>query len=149
MGRHDMAEEPRLANNRGRVEHEREIDAAIAAWTEQLDSTEALQRLAEARVPSGAIYSVADMFEDPHFRARGLFEEVERRVVRNPGAGAEAQRDAGPHRLARRRWRRAQPRDLPGFAGHRRGDAGRLARTAYPVAQRLKLEQRVTGSPFR
>lgn len=77
MGRHDMAEDPRLANNRGRVEHEREIDAAIAAWTEQLDSAEALQCLAKARVPSGAIYSVADMFEDPHFRARGLFEEVE------------------------------------------------------------------------
>ena len=33
--------------------------------------------LAEARVPSGPIYSVADMMEDPHFQARGLCQQVE------------------------------------------------------------------------
>ena len=32
--------------------------------------------LENARVPSGPIYSVADMFEDPHYRARGLLETV-------------------------------------------------------------------------
>ena len=32
--------------------------------------------LGEADVPSGPIYSVADMLADPHFNARGLFEEV-------------------------------------------------------------------------
>jgi crotonobetainyl-CoA:carnitine CoA-transferase CaiB-like acyl-CoA transferase len=31
----------------------------------------------EQRVPAGPIYSVADMFADPHFRERGLFEGVE------------------------------------------------------------------------
>ena len=31
----------------------------------------------EARVPAGPIYSVADMVNDPHFQARGLFEVVE------------------------------------------------------------------------
>ncbi|MEJ8565990.1 CaiB/BaiF CoA transferase family protein [Elongatibacter sediminis] len=77
MGRPDMAADERLATNRGRVEHEQEIDQVIAAWTGGLDSAEALKRLEEARVPSGPIYSVADMFTDPHFRARGLFEPVE------------------------------------------------------------------------
>jgi crotonobetainyl-CoA:carnitine CoA-transferase CaiB-like acyl-CoA transferase len=28
-------------------------------------------------VPSGPIYSVVDMLADPHFNARGLFEEVQ------------------------------------------------------------------------
>ncbi len=28
-------------------------------------------------MPSGPIYNVADMFADPHFNARGLFEEVD------------------------------------------------------------------------
>lgn len=77
MGRPEMGIDPRFANNRGRVEHEREIDAAIEAWTGGLDSGEALKRLEEARVPSGPIYSVADMAGDPHFRARGLFEVVD------------------------------------------------------------------------
>ena len=28
-------------------------------------------------VPASTIYTVADMFADPHYRARGLFEQVE------------------------------------------------------------------------
>ena len=51
--------------------------AAIGAWTGSLGSVEALEALDEARVPAGPIYSVADMMIDPHFIARGLFEEVE------------------------------------------------------------------------
>jgi len=77
MGRPDMAEDSRLAHNAGRVAHEQEIDDAIAEWTEALDSTTVLSQLDEARVPSGPIYSVADMMVNPHFIARGLFEEVD------------------------------------------------------------------------
>ena len=77
MGRADMGTDPRLAGNAGRVEHEAEIDAAISAWTESLDSMAALAKLEAARVPSGPIYSVADMMTDPHFVARGLFEQVD------------------------------------------------------------------------
>ncbi|MDT8320899.1 MAG: CaiB/BaiF CoA-transferase family protein [Xanthomonadales bacterium] len=77
MGRPDMAADERFADNAGRVVHEREIDAVIEAWTHSLDSAAALARLEVARVPSGPIYSVADMLADPHFIARGLFEEVE------------------------------------------------------------------------
>lgn len=76
MGRPDMAEDPRFTDNAGRVEHEAEIDAAIAEWTGSLDSETALLLLEEAVVPSGPIYSVVDMLADEHFQARGLFEEV-------------------------------------------------------------------------
>jgi len=77
MNRPDMAEDARLASNAGRVEHEQEIDDAIAAWTGALDSVSALDQLDRARVPSGPIYSVADMMVNEHFIARGLFEEVD------------------------------------------------------------------------
>ncbi|MGD2129150.1 MAG: CaiB/BaiF CoA-transferase family protein [Lysobacterales bacterium] len=77
MGRHDLATDARIADNAGRVEHEPEIDAAIAAWTGSMDSETALELLDEARVPSGPIYSVADMMVNEHFIARGLFEEVD------------------------------------------------------------------------
>lgn len=73
----DMASDPRMANNAGRVIHEQEIDNALAAWCMSKDSTEILQLLEEARVPGGPIYNVEDMFKDPHFNARGLFEQVE------------------------------------------------------------------------
>ena len=71
------ADDPRLADNAGRVEHQEEIDQAISAWTACLDSPAVLKQLDDAAVPSGPIYSVVDMMRDPHFQARGLFQEVE------------------------------------------------------------------------
>jgi len=77
MGRPDMAADQRLDDNAGRVQHEAEIDEAIACWLKDLESAAALALLEEARVPSGPIYSVADMMVNEHFIARGLFEEVD------------------------------------------------------------------------
>jgi crotonobetainyl-CoA:carnitine CoA-transferase CaiB-like acyl-CoA transferase len=77
MGRPDMGDDPRFADNAGRVEHEPKIDAVIASWMKSMSSEDALSILEEAEVPSGPIYSVADMFTDEHFQARGLFEQVE------------------------------------------------------------------------
>ena len=75
IGRADLAENPELAQNPGRVKHEREIDEAIAHWCAGINSTQVIELLDNAQVPVGPIYSVADMFNDPHFHARGLFEE--------------------------------------------------------------------------
>jgi crotonobetainyl-CoA:carnitine CoA-transferase CaiB-like acyl-CoA transferase len=77
LGREDLAEDPRLANNAGRVQHEQEIDAVIAGWTRAHDSSHVLAVLDDISVPGGPIYSVADMMSDPHFNARELFEEVD------------------------------------------------------------------------
>lgn len=76
-GRPDMGDDPRLANNAGRVAHEAEIDEVLAAWCATLPSKEVIECLEESRVPVGPIYSAEDMFADPHFNARGLFEQVE------------------------------------------------------------------------
>jgi len=72
-----MAEDPRLSSNPGRVEHETEIDQALSNWCSNNDSSVILEKLEEARVPSGPIYNVEDMVNDEHFQARGLFENVE------------------------------------------------------------------------
>ncbi len=76
-GRQDMAEDPGLQDNAGRLENQEMVDGAIADWTRTLYSSEVLTILEEAGVPAGLIYSVADMMDDPHFQARGLFEEVD------------------------------------------------------------------------
>ena len=76
-GRDDLADDPRLAGNAGRVAHQREVDDAIARWTRTLDADRVLVVLDGAGVPAGPIYSVADMVEDPQYNARGLFETVE------------------------------------------------------------------------
>ena len=77
IGREDLAKDPRVATNQGRVEHEQEIDGVLSSWTGQLSSEEALAILDEARVPSGPIFNVEDMMEDEHYQARGMFESVD------------------------------------------------------------------------
>ncbi len=73
----EMAEDPRLASNPGRVEHEAEIDNALSDWCSHNPSQDILDKLEQARVPSGPIYNVEDMVNDQHFVDRGMFEQVE------------------------------------------------------------------------
>ena len=77
VGQPQMADDPRLASNQGRVEHEAEIDTVLADWCAMHQAAVLLEVLDKARVPAGPIYNVEDMLNDPHFNARGLFENVE------------------------------------------------------------------------
>lgn len=77
IGRPDLAEDSRLSDNVGRVAHRAEVDGAIAAWTRQRNQSDVLEAMEAASVPGGPINSVEDMMADPHFQARGLFEQVE------------------------------------------------------------------------
>lgn len=76
IGRADLADDPALARNDGRVQRVDEIDAAIADWTRTQTVDAALAVLRDAQVPSGRIYTVKDIAEDPHYRARGVIESV-------------------------------------------------------------------------
>ncbi|MBX7219105.1 MAG: CoA transferase [Blastocatellia bacterium] len=75
-GRPDMAADPRLADNTGRVTHEKEIDDAISAWTEQHPFEHVFAAMEAVGVPVGPIYNAADMMSDPHYQARNVFESV-------------------------------------------------------------------------
>ncbi|WP_432257503.1 CaiB/BaiF CoA transferase family protein [Cupriavidus sp. TMH.W2] len=76
IGRADLADDPALERNDGRVQRVDEIDAAIADWTRTQTVDAALAVLRDAQVPSGRIYTVKDIAEDPHYRARGVIESV-------------------------------------------------------------------------
>jgi formyl-CoA transferase len=72
IGRPDLAADPALADNAGRVQRVDELDAAIGAWAAQRPADQALAALAEARVPAGRVYTAKDIAEDPHYRAREM-----------------------------------------------------------------------------
>lgn len=76
-GRSDMAQNPAMADNAGRVEHQSEIDEALALWCASHSSEHIINTLEEVQVPVGPIYSVEDMMADPQYQARGMFEQVE------------------------------------------------------------------------
>jgi len=73
--RADLADDPALAQNDGRVARTAEIDAAIGDWCVRHTIDEALQILKQADVPCGKIYAVADMMTDPQFVERQMIEQ--------------------------------------------------------------------------
>ena len=74
IGRDDLGDDPQLAHNEGRVRCNEQLDAAISVWTEEHNLSQVLQTLEQAAVPSGRVYTAADILADPHFRARGMIE---------------------------------------------------------------------------
>jgi formyl-CoA transferase len=74
IGRADLADDPGLAHNDGRVARTEEIESAISTWVAQHDIGHVLGVLEKAEVPSGKIYSIADIMADPQYQARGMME---------------------------------------------------------------------------
>jgi formyl-CoA transferase len=74
IGRVDLAEDPALASNDGRVKRTAELDQVIGEWTSRNDLDTVLEVLDKAEVPSGRIYSIADIAADLHYQARGMIE---------------------------------------------------------------------------
>jgi formyl-CoA transferase len=77
IGRGDLADDPALADNAGRSMRAEELDAAIGAWTQAHDAEEVLIALGKAQVPSGKIYSMADIVADAQYLARDMIRRVE------------------------------------------------------------------------
>lgn len=75
IGRGDLADDPRLADNAGRSAHTALVDEAIAGWTRGQPLDQVLATLQAAEVPVGRIYTIADIARDPHFLARGMIEQ--------------------------------------------------------------------------
>ncbi|WP_406814868.1 CaiB/BaiF CoA transferase family protein [Mycobacterium sp. M23085] len=74
IGRPDLAQNPELSDNAGRVAHNQELEDAIAGWAATLPSDQILAELERAAVPSGPIYQASDILADPHFADRGMLE---------------------------------------------------------------------------
>jgi len=92
IGRPDLAEDPELQSNAGRWQRREELDTAIGQWTILHDRDEALKLLDEAGVPSGPIYTAADICADEQYEARNMIQhfavdigESEPKLVGFPG----------------------------------------------------------------
>ncbi|WP_030519202.1 CaiB/BaiF CoA transferase family protein [Nocardia rhamnosiphila] len=77
IGRPDLAADPELRDNAGRWARRDELDAAIADWTGRHTRAEALRLLDAAGVPSGPIYTAADICADEQYAARNMIQRFE------------------------------------------------------------------------
>ncbi len=73
MGRDDLATDIQLSDNAGRDARRDELYAAIDTWAAAHTLDEVVATLTAAEVPVSKVYSIADMFDDPHFHARNMF----------------------------------------------------------------------------
>ncbi len=76
LGRAELAADMRYATSAARVAHRDEVDGMVTAYTLSLPRDKVVEACNAAGVPTAAIYSIADIFEDPHYRARGTVTTV-------------------------------------------------------------------------
>ena len=88
IGRSDLADDPALAHNDGRVARTEEIEKVIGDWVAGHDLERVLEVLEKADVPSGKIYDIADIARDAHYAARemiGSYRLKDGRSLKLPG----------------------------------------------------------------
>lgn len=110
IGRPDLLADPRYADNQARVVNRDSLDEEIAAWARAHDLATAAETLAGHEVTFSPVYSIKDVFEDAHFKAREMIvsvtddtlgplcmQNVVPRFSRTPGQVRSTGPDLGQH----------------------------------------------------
>jgi formyl-CoA transferase len=98
MERPDMAADPRFATHLARGEQQDVLDEAIQEWAGRHTAAEIDERLGRAGVVCGPVYTIADVFADPHFRAREMLvehDDAELGPLQGPGVVPKFSADPG------------------------------------------------------
>ena len=77
LGQPSLAEDMRYANPAHRYQRQEEIDAVISQWTRQRDKYDVMHQLQGLGIACGPVLKNCDLFTDPHFRTREVFQEVQ------------------------------------------------------------------------
>jgi crotonobetainyl-CoA:carnitine CoA-transferase CaiB-like acyl-CoA transferase len=77
IGRPELADDPRYATLHARTQHVDELYGLVAEHLATDTTAVWFARLREAEIPAAPYNSVEDLFDDEHFLAVGLFDEVE------------------------------------------------------------------------
>ena len=77
IGRPDLLEDPRFETHRDRGQNMQELDQIIGEWASRYDAEEIDRIMADAGVVCGPVYTIADIFADPHIKAREMLIPME------------------------------------------------------------------------
>ena len=76
MGQPELTSDRRFATALARTNHEDEIDLLISKWSGNRSLDEILITLHKADVPASRVFTIEDVFEDPHYHARNIIARV-------------------------------------------------------------------------
>ena len=81
MGQEELIADPRFSRERERVANRAEIDRIVETWTAGQDMAPLMDALQQSEIPSSPIHSIADIFQDPQFAARGTLATVAHAIL--------------------------------------------------------------------
>jgi crotonobetainyl-CoA:carnitine CoA-transferase CaiB-like acyl-CoA transferase len=90
LGREDLLTDPAYATTPGRAAKMDEIDALVEAWTRDRSKDDVMAILTRAHVPCAPVRTTAEVANDPHLAARGVWHDLDHprrgkiRVPRSP-----------------------------------------------------------------
>jgi crotonobetainyl-CoA:carnitine CoA-transferase CaiB-like acyl-CoA transferase len=90
IGRPEMIDDPRFADDEQRGNHSLHISRAMADWCAERPRESVLQALAEAKIPAAPVLSPQQALDDPHIRAAGLLPQ-------RPVTGSAQHAPIAPH----------------------------------------------------
>ena len=77
MDQPELTQDARFSSERARVANRAAIDEVVERWTRSMDGEALIEALRRADIPSSPIFSIADIFADPHYASRGNLVALE------------------------------------------------------------------------
>jgi crotonobetainyl-CoA:carnitine CoA-transferase CaiB-like acyl-CoA transferase len=78
-----LADDPRFLTFRDRMANREVLEDYVRAWASQRTSDEVLEHLASLDAAVAPVYTMGEVFKDPHFRDREVMVEVDGIVMQN------------------------------------------------------------------
>ena len=138
-------DDPALAPVAGRRAQEERIETAIAAWTSARAPDEAMAILQQAGVAAGAVRHPMELLDDPHLKARGFWQWIERAYVgRHPQPSPPYRDEDSPIAVRTPAATLGQYNEevLGGLLGLSKSELDRLARNSVIGSEALPPNQR-------
>jgi formyl-CoA transferase len=80
IGREDLLEDARFADNANRWANRDEVDEVIKPWVAERSKREVMETLGKAGIPAGAVFDTNELIADPYLRERGMFATIQHPV---------------------------------------------------------------------
>lgn len=113
IGRPDLKDDPRFADDQHRGDHSAAVSAEMAPWCARLPRDEVLQALAKAKIPAAPVLSPQQALDEPHIRDAQL-------LVERPISGSAQRAPIAPHPVTMSAEAPAFYRPAPGLGEHTR-----------------------------